>query len=158
MKELRSTLALVVVLAGLVGYIYYRNNREATPEDAKEKAFAAIKAEDIEEVQITLADGQAARVQKADGTWKVVAPEPADADQSEVSSLTSALADLERPKDPGRPPFDRREWMLILARIDAQEGRVKEALAKLSGSIQLESTPGIGSTFTIRLPLRAALA
>lgn len=31
---------------------------------------------------------------------------------------------------------------------------VKEALMKLSGSIQLESNPGIGSTFIVKLPIR----
>ena len=71
MKELRSTLVLVVVLAGLVGYIYYRNNRESPPADTKEKAFASVKAEDIEDVQITLADGQTSRVQRVDGAWKI---------------------------------------------------------------------------------------
>lgn len=95
MKGLRSTLVLIVVLASLVGYIYYLNNREATPEDAKEKAFASVNAEDIEEIQITSATGQTSRVQKVDGTWKIVAPESTDADQSELSSITSSLATLE---------------------------------------------------------------
>src|SRR5688572_280733 len=95
MKGLRSTLILIVVLAGLVGYIYYLNNREDVPEDAKEKAFASVTADDIEEIQITSASGQTSRAQKVDGAWKIVAPEAADADQSELSSITSSLATLE---------------------------------------------------------------
>src|SRR5687768_4861114 len=52
MRSLRSTLVLVVVLAGLVGYIYYLNGRDTTSTDAKEKAFASVKEEDVEDIRI----------------------------------------------------------------------------------------------------------
>lgn len=123
MKELRSTLVLIVVLAGLVGYIYYRNNREATPEDTKEKAFATLNAEDIEEVQIKSAD-QTTRVQKTDGVWKIVAPEAAEADQGEMSSITMSLATLELQRVIDEKPADVTAYGLDPARIDV-EFRVK---------------------------------
>lgn len=47
----------------------------------------------------------------------------------------SALADLEKPNDPSRAPFERQEWTRILAQIDAQEGRVEEALANYQASL-----------------------
>ncbi len=120
MRELRSTLILIVVLAGLVGYIYYRNNRDATPEDDKEKAFASLTAEDIEEVQIKLADGQTSRVQKTDGTWKVVAPEAADADQGELSSMTNSLATLDVQSVVDENPADAKPFGLDPARIEVE--------------------------------------
>jgi hypothetical protein len=120
MRELRSTLVLIVVLAGLVGYIYYRNNREATPADAKEKVFASVTADDIEEVQIKLADGQTSRVQKVDGAWKVVAPEAADADQGELSSITSSLATLEVQSVVDENPADAKPYGLDPARIEVE--------------------------------------
>ncbi len=120
MKELRSTLVLVVVLVGLVGYIYYRNNREATPADAKEKIFATVKAEDIEEVQIKLADGQTSRVQKVDGTWKVVAPEAADADQGELGTITSSLASLELQSVVDEKATDVKQYGLEPPRIEVE--------------------------------------
>jgi hypothetical protein len=120
MRELRSTLILIVVLAGLVGYIYYRNNREAAPEDAKEKAFASITAEDIEEVQITLAGGETSRVQKVDGVWKVVAPEAADADQGELSSITSSLATLDVQSVVDENPADAKPYGLDPPRIEVE--------------------------------------
>jgi hypothetical protein len=118
MRELRSTLILIVVLAGLVGYIYYRNNREAAPADAKEKAFASVTAEDIEEIQIKLAGGETSRVQKMDGVWKVVAPEAADADQGELSSITSSLATLDVQSVVDENPADTKAYGLDPARIE----------------------------------------
>jgi len=120
MRELRSTLILIVVLAGLVGYIYYRNNREAAPEDAKEKAFASVAAEDIEEVQIKLAGGDTSRVQKADGVWKVVAPEAAEADQGELSSIASSLTTLDVQSVVDENPADAKPYGLDPARIEVE--------------------------------------
>ena len=120
MRELRSTLILIVVLAGLVGYIYYRNNREAAPEDAKEKAFASVTTEDIEEIQIKLGGGETSRVQKMDGVWKVVAPEAADADQGELSSITSSLATLDVQSVVDENPADAKPYGLDPARIEVE--------------------------------------
>ena len=120
MKGLRSTLVLIVVLAGLVGYIYYLNNREAAPEDAKEKAFASVSAEDIEEIQIKSASGQTSRVQKVDGTWKIVAPESADADQSELSSITGSLATLELQRVVDEKGADAKPYGLEPPRLEVE--------------------------------------
>ena len=120
MRELRSTLILIVVLAGLVGYIYYRNNREAAPEDAKEKAFASVTAEDIEEVQIKLAGGDTSRVQKMDGAWKIVAPEAADADQGELSSITGSLATLDVQSVVDENPADTKAYGLDPPRVEVE--------------------------------------
>ena len=48
MRGLRSTLLLIVVLAGLVGYIYYLDGRESTGTDTREELFSAVKEGDIE--------------------------------------------------------------------------------------------------------------
>src|SRR5436190_23760713 len=94
MRGLRSSLILLVILIGLGGYIYYENGKPPADTDAKEKAFANVKADDIEEVEIK-ADGDTSKLQKADGKWQVVEPVKADADTSELSSITSGLASLD---------------------------------------------------------------
>ena len=118
MRGLKSTLALLVVLGGLVGYIYYLNRDGATDADAKEKAFASVTAEDIEEVQIKSADGEISRAQKTDGTWHLVEPVQAVADESELTSITSSLAslDMQRVVDENAP--DLAQYGLEPARIE----------------------------------------
>lgn len=119
MRGLRSTLVLAVVLAGLVGYIYYLNERGDTgTEDSREKAFAAVKAEELEDIQIKAADGQTTRVQYADGTWKIVEPENAPADQGELSSITSSLASLDVQRVVDENPGDVKQYGLDPARIE----------------------------------------
>jgi hypothetical protein len=119
MRGLRSTLILLVVLIGLTGYIYYLNEKGGSSSaDDKEKAFAAIKAEDIEEVQIKSADGQASRAQKVDGGWKLVEPEQTAADENELMSITTSLASLDIQRVVDENAGDLKQYGLDPARVE----------------------------------------
>src|SRR4026207_1021981 len=95
MSRFVSTAALGLVPAALGGYIYYLDHRSPeAAEGAKEKPFASVKADDIEEVQIQAA-GDSTRLKKAGTTRPIVEPVQADADAGELSSITSNLASFE---------------------------------------------------------------
>jgi hypothetical protein len=116
-----STAALVVVLAGLVGYIYYldRAPADADADSAKEKPFAAVKADDIEEVQITASD-ETTRLKKSGTSWSIVEPVQADADAGEVSSITTNLASLEVSRVVDEKPADLKGFGLEPPRVDVR--------------------------------------
>jgi hypothetical protein len=124
MRSLRSTLILIVILAGLVGYIYYLNGRDTTSTDTKEKAFASVKEEEIEDIRIRSADGQTTHLQKADGAWKIVEPEALAADEGALSSITSSLATLEIQRVVDEKASDLKQYGLDPARVEV-EFRVK---------------------------------
>jgi hypothetical protein len=94
MRGLWSTLGLVVVLAGLGGYIYFVDSkRPASSVEEKPKVFT-IEADKIDELTVT-SERETSTLRKNDGTWKMTAPVEADADSNEVSNIASSLASLE---------------------------------------------------------------
>jgi len=95
-RGLKSTIALVVVLIGLVAYIFFVDRKRPASDapEVKAKAFT-VDADQIEEIQIKPATGDASRVQKINGTWQLVEPEKADADQGQISNAATSLATLE---------------------------------------------------------------
>src|SRR5437868_7042813 len=104
MRGLRSTIALIVVLAGLGAYIYFVTWKQSdTPADTKklEKVFP-VASDKIEEIKITSASGDTTTAKKDGATWKLTAPVTAPADESELSGITNALAtaDVIRVVDP----------------------------------------------------------
>jgi len=114
-----STLAMVLVLAGLAGYIYFVDNkRPADQAEVKEKAFGEVSSDDIEEVRIALADGEAARLTKSEGTWKLVDPTAADADSAEIGSITSSLSSLDIERVVDEKAGDLAQYGLGPPRID----------------------------------------
>jgi hypothetical protein len=95
-RGLKSTIALVVILIGLVAYIFFVDRKRPASDapEVKAKAFN-VDADQIEEIQLKPATGDGSRVQKINGTWQLVEPEKADADQGQISNAATSLATLE---------------------------------------------------------------
>jgi hypothetical protein len=112
-RGLRSTIALLAVLIGLVAYIYFVDSKKpasGAPE-TKAKAFT-VDADQIEEIHMKPASGDASRVQKTNGAWQLVEPEKADADQGQVSNAATSLATLEINRVIDENPSDLSQYGL----------------------------------------------
>src|SRR3954454_1697651 len=122
MRGLKSTIALIVVLAGLGGYIYFVTWKqpEAGADSGKkqEKVFAGLDPSKIEEVKVTSAAGDATTVKKEAGGWQVVQPLSAKADEGDVGSLTSALASTEIQRVIDEYPTNLNDYGLSNPRIE----------------------------------------
>jgi hypothetical protein len=94
MRGMWSTIALVAVLAGLGGYIYFVESKDTTPGVTEREKVFTVESDKITEITLT-SDGETSTLQKADGTWKMTMPAAADADQMEASSIANTLTSLE---------------------------------------------------------------
>ncbi len=148
MGRFTSTLLLFVVLAGLLGYIYF-GDRDGGSADEKEKAFAAVTAEDVEEVEIKSESGERSRVQKTDGTWNLVEPVQVAADENELTSIATGVASLDIQRVVDENATDLKQYGLDPARIEVafRKKGEKEPKRILLG----ERTP-TGSEMYARLP------
>jgi hypothetical protein len=124
MRGLRSTILLVLVLAGLGAYIYFVTWKlpEGGATDAKklDKVFAGYEADKVEELKVMSAAGDATTLKKDGGGWQVAQPIAAKADESEVSSITSALGQMEigRVVDPN--PTNLNDYGLSNPRLQVE--------------------------------------
>jgi len=112
-RGLKSTIALLAVLIGLVAYIYFVDSKKpaAGAPETKAKAFT-VDADQIEEIHMKPASGDASRVQKANGTWEMVEPEKTAADQGQVSNAATSLATLEINRVVDENPSDLSQYGL----------------------------------------------
>jgi len=118
MRGLRSTLAFVVILAGLFAYIYFVTWKKTGDDTTKqERVFASLTADKINEVEITSASGDKTTLKK-DGAWQVVAPTTAKADEAEMSAITNGLSSLEVTRVIDENPTDLKEYGLAKPRIE----------------------------------------
>ncbi len=112
MKGLRSTLALLAVLLGLGGYIYFQG---ATPSDEgtkSEKVFPGLEAAKIEELKVKSQSGDVTTLKKTDGVWAIVQPITAPASDVDASSVANVLADMDVVRVVDEAPADLKEYGL----------------------------------------------
>ena len=120
MRGLKSTLALVVVLAGLGAYIYFVTWKQPAGGDTgkkQEKVFTALEADKIEEVKVSLASGEVTSLKKDSGAWQMTQPITVKADDTEVSGITSALSSVEMTRVIDENPTNLVDYGLSNPRI-----------------------------------------
>ncbi len=113
MRGVKSLIALVVVLAGLGGYVYFVESKQPAGEEAaaeKEKVFA-VEADKIDEMTIAPRRASGRSCGRTERLADRGARELA-ADQAEVAGLTSNLASLEIQRVVDEKPADLKDYGL----------------------------------------------
>jgi len=93
----RTTGILFLVAAALGLAVWLSNRHEGEKKTAEEQAkrlFGDLKAEQVDWIELTTADGKPARLERREGAWRVVQPVEAPADASQVDGIASSLAGL----------------------------------------------------------------
>jgi hypothetical protein len=122
MRGLKSTLALVVVLAGLGAYIYFYTWKQPATDTAKkqEKVFAALESDKIEEIKVNSASGETTTVKKENGAWQLTEPMTGKADDSEVTGIASALSSIEITRVIDENPTNLNDYGLSNPRVQLE--------------------------------------
>jgi hypothetical protein len=120
MRGVRSTLALVVMLAGLGAYVYFVTWKK-TDNDAeakKQKVFGSIQTGTIEEIRLKSVSGETTTLKKQNGVWQVTDPIMARADDVRVNTLTGQLNTAEIVRVVDESPTDLKDYGLAMPRIE----------------------------------------
>jgi hypothetical protein len=122
MRGLRSTIALIVVLAGLGGYIYFVTWKTPEGGDASakklEKVFTGYQADKLEEIKVTSAAGDATTLKKEGAAWQITQPIAAKAEESEVAGILTALGQVEVTRVVDENPTSLNDYGLSNPRIE----------------------------------------
>jgi hypothetical protein len=124
MRGLKSTIALIVVLGGLGAYIYFVTSKvpeggsTASGDTKKEKVFASLQADKIDDLKVTTAAGDATTLKKEGSSWKITQPAELPASDSEVSGLTSSLGSVEITRVIDENPSNLNDYGLSNPRVE----------------------------------------
>jgi hypothetical protein len=145
-----KTYVALAVLAGLGAYVYFVERKhtpttEATPAKPREKVFKDLERDKIEELTLTPASGEAIRLVKQSGAWRMTVPQAVVAAVSEVDAMLGSLVSLESDATANDNPTNLADYGLATPRLT-----VGIRLAGASESLKLavgDDVPAQGSLF-----------
>jgi hypothetical protein len=114
MRGFRSTLVLLAVLFGLLGYIYFYEMKRPDPTgqtEQKQKVFT-VEPDKIEEVRVQSSSGERTTLKKVDSVWNIVEPMQTKADEAEMTGIVTNLASLEVQRIVDEAPADIAQYGL----------------------------------------------
>ena len=93
----KTTIALIVILAGLGGYLFYTRSTtpSATPSPTEAHKLIDIKSEQVTKLSIAPANGNPTTFEKHGSDWQITSPIQAAADDSKVDELLTTILGLE---------------------------------------------------------------
>ncbi|MES1256681.1 MAG: DUF4340 domain-containing protein [Acidobacteriota bacterium] len=120
MRGLRSTIALTAVLAGLGAYIYFVTSKKTDTgtEAPRERVFAALEGDKIDELQVRSESGDTTTVKKVAGAWKMTAPLTTGADEMDTTAIATNLGALSITRVVDEAPTDLKDYGLDKPRIE----------------------------------------
>ena len=147
MRGLRSTLALLVVLAGLGGYIYFVASKTDETASTKDRLFPGVTSDNIEELTVKNDTGDVTTLKKADGKWQLTAPVSTRGSDMEASGIANALAGLDHTRVVEENPTDVKEYGLD---APATEITFKSNGGKPSGKLLIGKKTATGGSLYAR--------
>ncbi len=106
--KLRTTVLLLLICAGLGGYLYFFDQKLPTTEEwqKKIKLVFDLKSSDVEKLQFQTAGSKIVCERKENTRqWWIIQPLNVKADKSAIDALLSQLESLEKRSDLGKVPF-----------------------------------------------------
>jgi hypothetical protein len=120
MRGLRSTLALLAVLIGLGGYIYFVSSKPSGSDDARDKLFDSLEAGKVQELKVKSESGEVTALRKEGGAWTITSPIAVPAAEGDATGIANALADIAVTRVVEENPTDVKAFGLEPARIEVE--------------------------------------
>jgi hypothetical protein len=147
MKRLWSTLALLVVLAGLGAYIYFTGAKPADDANSQPKLFANLEAAQISDVTVKSETGDQTTLKKEDDAWKLTAPIATPAAETSATGIVNALADMTVVRVVDDNPANLKEYGLDPPRATID---FKTADGKTSGRLLVGDKTATGGNIYVQ--------